>query len=31
MFCEEDNLQLLCKACHDTKSAEEAAERKKYR
>lgn len=31
MFCEEDNLQVLCKACHDTKSAEEAAERKKYR
>ena len=24
-FCEEDNLQVLCKACHDSKSAEERA------
>lgn len=23
MFCERDNLQLLCKECHDIKSAEE--------
>lgn len=23
MYCEKDNLQLLCKACHDIKSAEE--------
>jgi 5-methylcytosine-specific restriction endonuclease McrA len=26
MFCEADNLQLLCKACHDTKSADERAQ-----
>ena len=25
MFCEADNLQLICKDCHDTKSAEERA------
>lgn len=25
LFCEEDNLQLLCKACHDDKSAKEKA------
>ncbi|NOQ73255.1 MAG: HNH endonuclease [Crocinitomix sp.] len=25
IFCEEDNLQLICKACHDTKSTEERA------
>ncbi len=31
MFCEEDNLQLLCKECHDKKSKEEAAERAAYR
>ena len=31
MFCEIDNLQLLCKACHDEKSKEEAALRAKYR
>lgn len=31
MFCEEDNLQVLCKSCHDSKSKEEAAQRKKYR
>lgn len=28
MFCELDNLQLLCKKCHDIKCAEEAQERK---
>lgn len=31
MFAEEDNLQLLCKTCHDTKSAEEARLRKLHR
>ena len=31
MFCELDNLQLLCKACHDEKSKEEAALRAKHR
>jgi hypothetical protein len=31
MFCELDNLQLLCKACHDVKSKEEAGERKVHR
>lgn len=31
MFCELDNLQLLCKACHDRKSKEEAGERKAHR
>ena len=31
MFCEGDNLQLLCKACHDVKSKEEAGERKVHR
>ena len=25
MFCEEENLQLLCKACHDVKCLEEKA------
>lgn len=25
MYCEEDNLQVLCKNCHDIKSAEERA------
>lgn len=32
MFCEEDNLQVLCKDCHDLKTADERAiakERKK--
>lgn len=32
MFCEADNLQVLCKTCHDIKSAEErsvAAQRRK--
>lgn len=23
MYCEKDNLQLLCKACHDLKSSDE--------
>jgi hypothetical protein len=31
LFCEIDNLQLLCKTCHDEKSKEENQERKKYR
>jgi hypothetical protein len=31
MYCELDNLQAICKACHDVKSAEEAAERKYHR
>ena len=31
MFCETDNLQVLCKACHDEKSKEEAALRAKHR
>jgi len=31
LFCEEDNLQLLCKACHDSKSKEENEERKLHR
>lgn len=31
MFCEEDNLQVLCKECHDKKSKEETALRSKYR
>lgn len=31
MFCELDNLQLVCKDCHDIKSAEETAERKLHR
>lgn len=25
MFCEKDNLQLLCAACHDVKTADERA------
>ena len=25
MYCEKDNLQLLCRACHDLKSSEERA------
>ena len=29
LFCEEYNLEVLCKSCHDTKSAEEREERKK--
>lgn len=31
MFCEADNLQLLCKKCHDSKSKEEAGMRKVHR
>lgn len=31
MFCEADNLQLMCKACHDKKSKKEAAERAAHR
>lgn len=31
MFCEEENLQVLCSSCHTTKTAEEAALRKTYR
>ena len=31
MFCEEENLQVLCKACHDKKSAGEAGQRKIHR
>lgn len=29
MFCEEDNLQVLCKGCHQIKSTAEKAARKK--
>jgi len=29
LFCEESNLEVLCKSCHDTKSAGEREERKK--
>lgn len=25
LFCEKDNLQVLCKSCHDTKTAKERA------
>ena len=28
LYCEEDNLQLLCKKCHDLKSADERQKRK---
>lgn len=28
LFCEADNLQVLCKSCHDSKSAEEKEQRK---
>jgi len=31
MFCEEENLQILCKACHDDKSAGEAKQRAEFR
>ncbi len=31
MFCEKDNLQLLCGECHDKKSMEERALTAKYR
>lgn len=30
MFCERDNLQVLCKGCHDIKTKSEKEERKKY-
>lgn len=30
LYCEVDNLQVLCKACHDAKSKAEKEERKKY-
>lgn len=31
LFCSQDNIQILCKPCHDTKSKEESKLRKKYR
>ena len=31
VFCEEDNLKLLCKICHVSKSAVEASERAEFR
>lgn len=31
MFCEKDNLQVLCSACHKEVTAEENAQRKHYR
>ena len=31
LFCEEENLEVLCKDCHDRKSAEEREERGKYK
>tara|TARA_R110000824_G_scaffold344886_1_gene531560 strand:- start:24921 stop:25337 length:417 start_codon:yes stop_codon:yes gene_type:complete len=31
MFCEEDNLQVLCSKCHKEVTAEENAQRKYYR
>jgi hypothetical protein len=30
MFCEEEGLQVLCKACHDAKTADERAERTEH-
>jgi hypothetical protein len=30
LYCEVDNLQVLCKACHDAKSKAEKLERKEY-
>lgn len=30
LYCEVDNLQVLCKACHDAKSKAEKIERKEY-
>ncbi|MGL4584067.1 MAG: HNH endonuclease signature motif containing protein [Flavobacterium sp.] len=30
MYCEADNLQVLCKPCHKIKSSEESLERKKH-
>jgi len=29
LYCEADNLQVLCKPCHKQKTAEERKERKK--
>lgn len=31
LFCEADGLQVLCKECHDSVTAEEREERKKYK
>lgn len=31
MFCDEDQFQVLCKLCHDEKTAEERVVRKKYK
>lgn len=31
LFCEEENLQLLCSDCHSRKGSEEREERKKYK
>lgn len=31
LFCEEDGLQVLCKACHDLKTKEERVKRKEYK
>ena len=31
MFCEKDNFQAICHACHTIKCAEEREERKKYK
>ncbi len=31
MFCEQDNLQVLCKECHNTKSQVEKTLRKEYK
>jgi 5-methylcytosine-specific restriction endonuclease McrA len=30
MFCEKENLQVLCKTCHSVKTQEEKEERKEY-
>ena len=31
LFCEEENLEVLCSDCHSKKSSEEREERKKYK
>lgn len=31
MFCETENLQCLCKACHKDKTADESSQRKRHR
>lgn len=31
LFCEEENLQLLCKSCHDKKTAQEKEVRTKWK